>query len=281
MPWSGSSLVIHERLKLSESSDSTDSFISDLQTDPEHNREQPLFLQLNCSIHSKLSFLSTAVKLLPTCFTEVAQKLEDLNLKDISSSLKVTLDIICLNLPKEVLEVSIDNTPAGLRTTSYCSEGSMTRTDTNNESSFDRLQSVETDHIHEGMANLPRHQYTAVSNLVEEIHWLLRDETAAVLLDKPSPTDDTLSFVAKHVAESNNRTSCYLDKVPLHFVFSSDNSLPRFVEELKKLTIDRYCIKQEGGFFYFIKNSNNEIALDPDRISSNDFPPKQDRKGEQ
>ncbi|XP_031787876.1 KICSTOR complex protein SZT2 isoform X2 [Nasonia vitripennis] len=277
MPWTGGSLIGHERFVLSECSDSADSFGSDLQTDPEHSREQPLFLQLNCSIHSKSSFSTTAVKLLPTCFTEVTQKLEDFNLKD-TSSLKVTLDIICLNLPKDVLEVSIDNTPAGLRTTSYCSEGSMTRADTN-ESSFDRLQSVEADHIYDGLNKMPRHQGNAVSNLVDEINWLLRDETAAVLLDKPSPTEDTLNFVAKHVAESNNRASCYLDKVPLHFVFSSDNSLPRFVEELKKLKIDRYCIKQEGGFFYFVKNSTDEMASDADRVSLSDFHTKQDRKG--
>jgi hypothetical protein len=135
----------------------------------------------------------------------------------------------------------------------------------NNENSFDRTQSAEGEQIHEGMANLPSHQYAAVSNLVEEIHWLLRDETAAVLLDKPSPTEETLNFVAKHVANSNSRTSCYLDKVPLHFVFSSDNSLPKFIEELKKLTIDRYCIRQEGNLFYFVKktvNTNNIICVD-------------------
>ncbi|XP_011497452.1 PREDICTED: protein SZT2-like isoform X2 [Ceratosolen solmsi marchali] len=263
--WSGNGM--HERSKLSKSSDSTDSFISDLQMDAEHDHDQPLFLQLNCSIHSKSSFSSTAVKLLPTCFTEITQKLDDYNLKDCgaSSGLKITLDIICLNLPKEVLEVSIQNTPSGLRTTSYSSESSMRGGPDNNENSFDRLQTAEGEHMHEGMANLPSHQYAAVSNLVEEIHWLLRDETAAVLLDKSSPTEETLNFVAKHVANSNNRTSCYMDKVPLHFVFSSDNSLPKFMEELKKLTIDRYCIRQGGNLFYFVKktlNTNNIICVD-------------------
>lgn len=99
--WTGNGQ--HERTKLSESSDDTAS-VSDLQMDSENGREQPLFLQLNCSIHSKASLNTTPVKLLPTCFTEIAQKLNDYNLKD-SSNLKVTLDIICLNLPKEVLEV--------------------------------------------------------------------------------------------------------------------------------------------------------------------------------
>lgn len=149
--------------------------------------------------------------------------------------------------------MSIDNTPTSLRTTSYCSEGSMRGGTESNDCSFDRLQSFDGECTYEGIANLPRHQYLAVSSLIDEINWLLKDETAAVLLDRPSPTEETLNFVSKHVEESNNRTSCYMDKVPLHFVFSSENSLPRFVEELKKLTIDRYCIRQEAGFFYFVK----------------------------
>ena len=127
-----------------------------------------------------------------------------------------------------------------------------------NECSFDRLQSTETDHICEGMANLPSHQRAAITSLVEEINWLLRDETAAVLLDRPSPTEETLNFVARHVTDSNNRSSCYMDKVPLHFVFSSESSLPRFIEELKKLAIDRYCIRQEGNLFYFVKKSESD-----------------------
>ncbi|CAB0036663.1 unnamed protein product [Trichogramma brassicae] len=258
--------ITHDRPKLSESSESDESYVSDggCQDDD----EQPLFIQLNCSIHSKTSFSSTAVKLLPTCFTEITQKLEDYNLKD-TSSLKVTLDIICLNLPKEVLEVSIENVPAGLRTTSYCSEGSRGG-DTSTDGSFDRSSlnrqhgsmhhqmSFETgDPIHENIANLPSHQYTAVTSLVDEINWLLRDETAAVLLDQPDlPSKANLEFIARHVGESRNRSSCYMDKVPLHFVFSAESSLPRFIEELKTLKVDSYSVEKEDEIFYFVKNEN-------------------------
>lgn len=135
-------------------------------------------------------------------------------------------------------------------------------------SHLDRLQSFEVEQILETMANLPSHQYAAVSNLVEEINWLLKDETAAVLLDNPSPTEENLNFVAKHVEDSNNRSSCYVDKVPLHFVFSSDSSLPRFVEELKKLTVDRYSIKQEETWFYFVKTSLQDTVFEQNADSS-------------
>ncbi|XP_014220610.1 KICSTOR complex protein SZT2-like isoform X1 [Trichogramma pretiosum] len=264
--------INHDRQKLSGSPESVESYESGQNDD-----EQPLFIQLNCSIHSKTSFSSTAVKLLPTCFTEITQKLEDYNLKD-TSSLKVTLDIICLNLPKEVLEVSIENVPSGLRTTSYCSEGSRGG-DTSTDGSFDRSSlnrqhgsmhhqmSFETgDPIHENITNLPSHQYTAVTSLVDEINWLLRDETAAVLLDQPDlPSKANLEFIARHVGESRNRSSCYTDKVPLHFVFSVENSLPRFIEELKTLKVDSYSVEKEDEIFYFVKNEKEKSStLDTD-----------------
>lgn len=153
-----------------------------------------------------------------------------------------------------------------MRTTSYCSEGSNRAGTENNDHSLERIQSFDGENIYNGLADLPRYHNMAVSNLQKEINWLLRDETAAVLLDKPSPSENTLNFVAKHVAESNNRTSCYLDRVPLKFVFPSESSLPKFLEELNKLKVDRYCIRKHGNYFYFVKDStvvNGDTEIEP------------------
>ncbi|XP_023246457.1 KICSTOR complex protein SZT2 [Copidosoma floridanum] len=267
--WSNSG-GLYDRPKLSGSSDTIESFVSDTQTESERDRDQPLFLQLNCTVHDKQKFTTSAINVLPTCFTEIIQSQGSHDPKDTySSDLKVTLDIICLHLPKEVLEVSIDHTPTGLRTTSYCSESSAqvaseADTETDNEAENDsksKLERLDSTGIEQPMyhdiSNLPEHQCRAVKSFIEEVKWLLVDETIAVLLDKPMPNEETLDTVAKHVATSNNRDSCYMDKVPLHFVFPSGNSLPRFIEELKKLTIDRYCIRQEGNLFYFVKRAGD------------------------
>lgn len=174
----------------------------------------------------------------------------------------MTLDIICLYLPKEVLEVSSERVP-GLRTTSFCSaspHGSLRTEHSNSFSNGADFSEVEA--VQAGIAHLPLYQYTAITHLKEEIDWLLQDETATALLDKSSPNEDTLNFVARHVSESNDRTSCYTEKVPLHFVFPSENSVPKFLEELTRLEIDRYCIRQEGSLFYFVKN------LDPQPCSA-------------
>ena len=226
---------------------SMESFISDLHIETNSGKEHPLFLQLNCSVRNHSNLSSTPVKLLPTCVTEIMKSFDDY--KDH----KVTLDIICFYLPKEVLEVNIDRFP-GLRTTSFCSvspHGSLHVENSNsigNGAIFSEVKAVC------GIAHLPLYQYTAIKNLKEEIDWLLRDETATAYLDKSSLTEDTLNFVARHVAESKDRSSCYTEKVPLHFVFPSENSVPKFLEELTKFEIDRYCIRQEGSLFYFVKN---------------------------
>lgn len=197
---------------------------------------------------------------MPTCFTEVIQRVNDSKERNLAEltldDLKVTLDIICLNLPREVLEVSLERYPA-LRATSYCSAspfGSV-RTDSGGSPN----SNAKAEPTQERMSHLPLYQHSAIANLKDEIDWLLRDETATALLDHPSPNADTLRFIAHHVSDSAGRSSCSMDKVPLHFVFSSESSAPKFLKELRNLQIDRYCICQESDLFYFIKKP--EIVL--------------------
>ncbi|XP_034939533.1 KICSTOR complex protein SZT2-like [Chelonus insularis] len=233
--------------------DSTESLISDLREDESSLKEQPLFLQLNCSVHSGSSFSSIPVKLLPTCFAEIRQRLdeyEDSNVKN----LKITLDIICLNLPKDVLDVCLENDP-DLRASSYCSSSSTGSVGTDSESSPDNDNALlDKQPARERIAHLPSYQHHAISTLTAEIEWLLRDEIATALLDFSPPTEETLNFVARHVAESSGKTSCHFDKVPLHFVLSSPGNTPKFMEELIKMQIDRYTIRRLEEFLYFVKD---------------------------
>lgn len=228
--------------------DSTESLISDLQEENTWDKEQPLFLHLSCSIHFRSELSSIPVKVVPTCFTEIIQRIDDNKEKDLAEQslddLKITLDIICLNLPKEVLEVSLERYPA-LRATSYCSASPF--------GSVRSGGSPRSEPMQERMPNLPLYQHSAIISLKDEIEWLLRDETATALLDHPSPNADTLRFIAHHVSDSAGRSSCSMDKVPLHFVFSSESSAPKFLKELRSLQIDKYCICQESDLFYFIK----------------------------
>lgn len=251
--WPGASLQDGSKLS---SLASTQSLSCDLMEDDSSSQEQPLFLQLSCSVHLRSSLFTTPVKLLPTCFTEILEKLENNLDEHEPADLKITLDIICLNLPREVLEVSLERSP-GLRTTSFCSASPAGSTRTNSESSpeYD-TQLSGTDALQDRIQHLPRRQHNAVSTLVDEVEWLLRDETATALLDQNVPTGETLNLVARHVSESNGRPSCSMDKVPLHFVFPAERCRPKFLEELKKLEIERYRIHEEASLFYFTKNAS-------------------------
>ncbi|XP_053983197.1 KICSTOR complex protein SZT2-like [Hylaeus volcanicus] len=240
------------------SHDSTESLISDLQEENIYEREQPLFLQLSCSIQSqsKSGLSSVPVKSLPTCFMEIVQKMEDYKESGITdffnpANLKITLDIICLSLPREVLEISLERY-SGLRTTSFSSGSPAGSLRTESGSSSEN--NARSEFFQEKMSHLPLNQHSAISNLRDEIKWLLQDETTTALLDLPSINEEILMFVANHVSESTDRFSCKLEKVPLHFVFPSEDSKPKFLNELKKLEIDKYCIKEEGNLFYFVKN---------------------------
>ncbi|XP_066587997.1 KICSTOR complex protein SZT2-like [Prorops nasuta] len=238
---------------------STESLASDLQEEMVHGKDQPLFLQLSCSVHSSTGLYTIPVKLLPTCFLEIIDKMDDMDKDAVSSlsveNLKITLDIICLNLPREVLEVSLER-HSKLRSTSYCS--ASPRGSVRTESDGSPGNEIRTEPLPDKMSHLPVFQHHAIGNLTDEIEWLLQDETATALLDKPIPTEDTLAFVAKHVSNSPGRPSCLEDKVPLHFVFNSESSGPKFLEELRRLQIDNYCLLQEGSLFYIGKKRNQK-----------------------
>lgn len=237
--------------------DSMESINSDLQQKTIYERDQPLFLQLSCSIRfqTRSGFSSIPVKSLPTCFMEIVQKMEDYKEENITNlslaDLKITLDIICLNLPREVLEINLERY-SGLRATSFCSGSPIGSLRT--ESGCSLENNARNESFQEKMSHLPLSQHNAITNLKDEIEWLLQDETTTALLDHPFINEDILNFVANHVSESTDRFSCKVEKVPLYFVFSSDDSKPKFISELKKLQIDKYCIRQEGNLFYFIKD---------------------------
>ncbi|XP_029156600.1 KICSTOR complex protein SZT2-like [Nylanderia fulva] len=235
---------------------SKDSLTSDFEEENTWNtKDQPLFLHLSCSIRFHSELCSIPVKLMPTCFTEIIQRINDdkeRNLVDLSpDDLKATLDIICLNLPKEVLEVSLERYPA-FRTTSYCSSSPYSMPSSSSPDGTAKNESMQ-----ERMSQPIQHH--AVISLKDEIEWLLRDETATALLDHPSPSADTLRFIAQHVSDSIGKSSCLMDKVPLHFVFTSESSTPKFLKELKSLVIDKYCICQEADLFYFVKKPETKI----------------------
>ncbi|XP_076285950.1 KICSTOR complex protein SZT2 isoform X2 [Lasioglossum baleicum] len=255
------------------SHDSGEYLSNDLREENIYEKEQPLFLQLSCSIRfqSRSGLSTVPVKTLPTCFMEILQKMEDYKNKSVTgvspSDLKITLDIICLNLPREVIEINLERS-SGLRTTSFCSGSPIGSLRTESGSSSEN--NTRSEFFQEKMAHLPLNQHSAINNLKYEIEWLLQDETATALLDRPSVNEEILKFVANHVSESSDRFSCKLEKVPLHFVFPSEDSKPKFLNELKTLEIDNYRIQEEAKLFYFVRSMEYVPTIITPKDSRND-----------
>lgn len=63
----------------------------------------------------------------------------------------------------------------------------------------------------------------------------MRDEIAAFLLDTFPLDKNTLAFVANHVANSPDRPSCLMERVPLQFVYGPERSLEHFLQVRKLL----------------------------------------------
>nr|CAD7261881.1 unnamed protein product [Timema shepardi] len=192
----------------------------------------------------------------------------ELDLKE----LVVTLDIVCITLPQDIEAVVSEKAQEGLRSTSFCSTSSIPQDE--DETIFSQqdghTDSVEQEEVlpevGDNLQHLPAHQYKAVATCIEEIQWLMKDEISSFLLDIMPIKEDTLKFVADHVCSSPGRSSCLLEKVPLQFVFGPDQSMERFTQEFQKLTINHCHLRQEGQFYYLVRDKRSSIRKKPSSL---------------
>uniref|UniRef100_A0A8D0L4T2 SZT2 n=1 Tax=Sphenodon punctatus TaxID=8508 RepID=A0A8D0L4T2_SPHPU len=223
----------------------------------------PLFVNLTCSVKLRSQHSSMPVRSLPTCLGEVLSCLEScqavrtIDLRDLS----VTLDIFVLTLPLEIEVVNAD-----LAHNRYTSESSISfftrspgqssscRSDEEMMPTLDRLPSTGDDR-HPALSNLPGVHRQAIEATMTEIRWLLDDEIVSALRQDRPVTADTLHHVATHVYSSQGRPSCHSEVVPLQFVFGPEQSLEKFKEEFRRMTLPRYVLNAEGSNYYYISVS--------------------------
>lgn len=61
--------------------------------------------------------------------------------------------------------------------------------------------------------------------------WLIKDEIITFMLDSSPIGFDTLKMVCDHIESSPNAATCFIEKVPLCFVFGNEpTSLNSFLE---------------------------------------------------
>ena len=162
--------------------------------------------------------------------------------------MQVTLDILCLTLPRESESLSLTDASVPSRNSPLLQQ----QLSNNSHNSMDLSGDLAADQL----AHLPDHQQRAVNKLVLELRWLMRDEMAACALDDWPVQEATLHMVAEHITQSLGRSTCLLETVPLHFVYETNKCLGKFLEALADLRVNGYRVQAEGSTFYMVKDTS-------------------------
>ncbi|KAJ8418574.1 hypothetical protein AAFF_G00000730 [Aldrovandia affinis] len=224
----------------------------------------PLFVHLTCSVNIKNCHGSMPMQTLPTCLGEVisclenAESLQSVDLNELS----VTLDIFVLTLPLEIEVMSAD-----FHHNRYTSESSVSlnrspgqpssyRSDEELMGTLDSLRGSGVDGVSgDPLAKLPIPHKLAVLATMDEIRWLLEDEIVSALRHSRVIRTSTLQKVADHVYRSSGRQRCHCEVVPLQFVFGPEQSLEKFKEEFRRMSLSGYLLNGELDNFHYVSIS--------------------------
>ncbi|XP_071984543.1 KICSTOR complex protein SZT2 isoform X3 [Engystomops pustulosus] len=235
----------------------------------------PLFVHLICSVTHKNQHGSMPVLTLPTCLGEVISCLENSeNLQSLSlADLSVMLDIYVLTLPLEIEGVNEDT-----QHTRYTSESSVSfprspaqpssyRSDEEIAPALERFPS-NVDQRFPALSRLPAEHRQAIEFTMSEIRWLLEDELVSALRHSRVITRSILRKVLSHVCESDGRPHCHRELVQLQFVFGPENSLQKFKEEFRRLSLPGYQLNEEEEDYYYVSlNRLHAQRVESDRSS--------------
>ncbi|XP_041357997.1 KICSTOR complex protein SZT2-like isoform X2 [Gigantopelta aegis] len=220
-------------------------------------QENPLFIHFTCSMKSSRDSHFASVQTLPQCMVDVWRHLDsDVHELDLAS-LKFTFDIICMTLPTE-LDVPLPRKPSFIRLLSSGSNPPQPAQDGDAEENSTSLVLSDPGLINpfsgDPVHHLPRSQHFAISQLKEEIEWLLFDEITSSLRHMHPLNSDALRFVTENIRASAGKPSCVHNSVKLEFVYGADPSLCRFTEEFERMQIPGYHLTKEGDFYFAILN---------------------------
>ncbi|XP_064415802.1 KICSTOR complex protein SZT2 [Latimeria chalumnae] len=231
----------------------------------------PLFVHLTCSVKVKSCHGSLPVQSLPTCLGEVigcvenAQTLQCIDLNDLS----VTLDIFVLMLPLEIEDLTSEihhnryTSESSISLTRSPGQPSSYRSDDGMMPNMDHLTSAADDGLSaaDPLSKLPITHRQAVEATMSEIHWLLEDEIVSALRHSKNIGVSTLRQVSEHVYRSHGRPRCHMEVVPLQFVFGSEQSLEKFKEEFRRMTLPGHLLNEEDHYFYVSRSRYHSQRL--------------------
>ena len=190
------------------------------------------------------------VRALPTCLADL---LQDPTVPDPEQELNMTtlglrLDLVCMTLPKQL--DSLASNLASLRSTSLCSSTSYRDSTSLPDDDLGGELDEEVNSGSDVLAHLPEYQHRAVTSVLEEMRWMLRDEVAFAKTKSMPLSHQTLEFVRNHVQSSVDKTGSLVDSLDLNFVFGSKESLPKFKESFQQLELNGFVLREVGDYYH-------------------------------
>jgi len=244
--------------------------VSDMENDDDDEESveysPPLFVQFSLSISQENEdIVCTPVKYLPTCLAEILQdqSIPDPEQELDMEALGLRLDLVCMTLPKQL--ESLTENLGGLRSTSLCSSTSFRDSTSIPDDDNQSCISIEED-LNSGsdiLSHLPEYQHRAVTSVLDEMKWMLRDEIAFALTKTMPLSHQTLEFVKNHVQSSVGKAGSLVETIDLNFVFGTEKSLEKFKENFQKMELHGFLLREDNGFYYLdIKPCDSEAETD-------------------
>ena len=216
----------------------------------------PLFLQVSVSVkYDKNRLENISVTKLLTCLVDVLSE-HDLAATDNFDvdKLSVTLDFVCITLPTKLDELAqLENRLMHRSSSVEVGVGVREGSEEESDQRADPLSKI---------------QRKAVSDLVDDIRWILQDEIIYAKTRLRPICADVVAKVVNHIRNSHTKPGNSVQRNALAFIYGRDRSFDLFRKELERLKVPRFRQVKSGRYSYFVKdvsapNDNDGDAADP------------------
>ena len=218
----------------------------------------PLFLQVSVSVkYDKNRLENISVTKLLTCLVDVLSEHDFAATDNFDvDKLSVTLDFVCITLPTKHDELArLEN-----RLIHRCSSVEVGVREGSEEESDPRVDP------------LSKIQRKAVSDLVDDIRWILQDEIIYAKTRLRPICADVVAKVVNHIRNSHNKPGNSVQKNALSFIYGRDRSFELFRKELDRLKVPQFQQVPSGRYSYFVRDVPAPNGGDADVVNGDAAP---------
>ncbi len=219
----------------------------------------PLFLQVSATVRYGRDCLENiSISRLLTCFVDLLREHsfgDSLDAMEFDK-LSVTLDFICITLPRQGDLAKLENQMM-MRSSSVEGEYREVRgrNDYGDAADDPNDESQEDGDPDRAVDPLSKVQRKAVAGLVDEIRWILEDEVIFAQTRSQRIGHDLVEKVVAHIGRSHGKPGSSILTIPLNFVFGHDPSFELFEKEMEAIRVACFRRVRSGEYVYFVQNT--------------------------